>query len=59
MRWILAPAMRVVIKWPNSVKLPLIAVLFTLPLAIALWAAPRAAPALPGRPGSLRGLLPG
>jgi hypothetical protein len=51
--------MRVVIKWPNSVKLPLIAVLFTLPLAIALWAAPRAAPALPGRPGSLRGLLPG
>jgi len=40
MKWLLAPAMNVVIKWPNSVKLPLIAALFTLPLGIALWASP-------------------
>ena len=38
MKRLFAPAMRVVIKWPNSVKLPLIAALFTLPLGIALWA---------------------
>jgi len=40
MKWLLAPAMNVVIKWPNSVKLPLIAALFTLPLGIALRASP-------------------
>jgi len=40
MKWLFAPAMRVVIKWPNSVKLPFIAALFTVPLAIALWASP-------------------
>ena len=40
MKWLLAPAMNLVIRWPNSVKLPLIAALFTLPLAIALWASP-------------------
>jgi methyl-accepting chemotaxis protein len=40
MKWLLAPAMNVVIKWPNSVKLPLIAVLFTVPLAIAVWLSP-------------------
>lgn len=40
MKWLLAPAMRLVIKWPNSVKLPFIAALFTIPLAIALWASP-------------------
>lgn len=38
MKRLFAPAMRIVIKWPNSVKLPLIAALFTLPLGIALWA---------------------
>lgn len=36
MKWILAPAMRWVIRLPNSIKLPLIAFLFTVPLAIAL-----------------------
>jgi methyl-accepting chemotaxis protein len=40
MKWLLAPAMNVVIKWPNSFKLPFIAALFTIPLAIALWASP-------------------
>ena len=40
MKWLFAPAMRIVIKWPNSVKLPLIAVLYSIPLGIALWASP-------------------
>ncbi|HLX23735.1 MAG TPA: methyl-accepting chemotaxis protein [Usitatibacter sp.] len=36
MKWLLAPAMAYIIRWPNSIKLPLIAFLFTVPLAIAL-----------------------
>lgn len=40
MKWILAPAMAYIIRLPNSVKLPLIAFLFTMPLAIALAADP-------------------
>ncbi|MFZ3322778.1 MAG: methyl-accepting chemotaxis protein [Usitatibacter sp.] len=36
MKWILAPAMAYIIRLPNSIKLPLIAFLFTVPLAIAL-----------------------
>ncbi|HEY4998778.1 MAG TPA: methyl-accepting chemotaxis protein, partial [Usitatibacter sp.] len=42
MRWILAPAMKYVILLRNEVKLPLLAALFTLPLAIALHANPPA-----------------
>ena len=40
MKWILAPAMAYIIRLPNSIKLPLIALLFTVPLAIALAASP-------------------
>ncbi|HEY2628053.1 MAG TPA: methyl-accepting chemotaxis protein, partial [Usitatibacter sp.] len=36
MKWILSPAMAWVIRLPNSVKLPMIAFLFSVPLAIAL-----------------------
>ena len=36
MKWILAPAMAYVIRLPNSVKLPLIAFLFTVPLLVAV-----------------------
>jgi methyl-accepting chemotaxis protein len=36
MKWLLAPAMKYIIRWPNSVKLPLIAILFSVPLAIAI-----------------------
>ena len=35
MKWLLAPAMGIFIKMKNSVKLPLLAVLFTVPLALA------------------------
>jgi len=35
MKWILAPGMAVFIRLKNSVKLPLLALLFTIPLAIA------------------------
>ncbi|HTS84902.1 MAG TPA: methyl-accepting chemotaxis protein [Usitatibacter sp.] len=50
MKWILAPAMAYVIRLPNSVKLPLIAFLFTVPLLIALATDP-------GRFMSLTGIL--
>ncbi|MGZ5041519.1 MAG: methyl-accepting chemotaxis protein [Usitatibacter sp.] len=40
MRWIFAPAMKRIIRLRNNVKLPLIAVLFTVPLAVALYANP-------------------
>ena len=36
MKWLLAPAMAYVIRLPNSIKLPLIAILFTVPLCIAV-----------------------
>jgi methyl-accepting chemotaxis protein len=40
MKWLLAPAMAYIIRLPNSIKLPLIAFLFTVPLAIAVGADP-------------------
>jgi methyl-accepting chemotaxis protein len=40
MKWILAPMMRVVIRLKNNVKLPLLAILYTIPLMIALAANP-------------------
>ncbi len=40
MRWMLAPMMKLVIRLKNNVKLPMIAILYTVPLAIALMAPP-------------------
>jgi methyl-accepting chemotaxis protein len=36
MKWLLSPAMAWIIRLPNSIKLPMLAFLFTVPLAIAL-----------------------
>jgi len=38
MKWLLRPMMDRIIRYPNSVKLPLIAILYTIPLAISLYA---------------------
>ena len=40
MKWILAPGMAFFIRLPNRIKLPLLAGLYTVPLAIALLAQP-------------------
>ncbi len=42
MKWLLAPAMKRIVRLRNNVKLPLIAFLFTLPLAIAVVESPPA-----------------
>jgi len=42
MKWIFAPGVGVFIRLRNSIKLPLLAMLFTVPLAIALLARPPA-----------------
>ena len=38
MRWIFAPGMAYFIRLRNNIKLPLLAILYSVPLAIALWA---------------------
>ena len=48
LRWLIAPAMGVFIKMKNSVKLPLLALLFTLPLALTLALQPFAWLSAPG-----------
>jgi methyl-accepting chemotaxis protein len=40
MKWILAPMMKFIIRLRNNVKLPLIAILYTIPLVVALAANP-------------------
>jgi methyl-accepting chemotaxis protein len=40
MRWIFAPAMAYFIRLRNVVKLPLLAILYSVPLAILLWSNP-------------------
>ena len=38
MRWIFAPGMAYFIRLRNNIKLPLLAILYSVPLGVALWA---------------------
>jgi methyl-accepting chemotaxis protein len=40
MKWFFAPGMKYIIRFPNKVKLPALAILYTVPLAIALVVSP-------------------